>query len=901
MICNLLITSIVFITLGLEFAEGHPRGRNEHTAGLPLDPAVQAMIDSVSADTLFTNLQTLVGFHTRHTNSDTTSNVVGIGAARRWIRGQFQGYASNLATVDLLPSYFTFTESVCGITGEHRNVLATIPGVLTPDRHFIAMGHFDSRNEDNCDAAGYAPGANDDCSGTVVAMEMARVMSKFALESTMILMPVTGEEQGLYGSEAYADFALLQGMRIDGVLTNDIVANVEGCVDPDCPPGEPVIVDSMSVRHFSGDPEDGISRQLARYMKLQAERYVPDFTINLVEALDRPGRGGDHIPFYDRGFAAVRFTEAHESGNGSGTTGRQHNMFDTISTINTNKGYMANIVRISVAGFASLTFAPETPEGLTAFDVGNGQSVFLTWPLTQGEPDFAGYMIAQRNADSAYYEALFDIGLVNEHTVAGLTENQDVYFSLAAYDSGGNLSIFSEEVLMTPSSLPTAPSNVDATSRPADVAITWDPNSELDIASYRIYRSTMRNSGFVLYDSVSVPTTSYSDAGLVSQTLYYYQLRAVDNDGNEGSPSLTVSGQLATHDRGILVVDNTRDGSGVPNLPTDAMVDDQYLLLLSDFAIGGHYDIVDSAAASISISDADMAAFSTLVWHTDVRGSAPMYQDTSDLRKYMENGGRLLISGWRLSVSLMSGATIGRTVFPAGTFVPVWMKIDSTFTSGPFVEDFMAAIGTLAGYPDMSVDSLRIPQFDGALVNTDVVLPPFSDPSAEVLYTHHGEIPGSTLEGKPVGWRYFGTNYKLVVFDFPLYYMNAASAEAGLRQALVEMGEVTSVDEGDKALVPADFRLYQNFPNPFNPSTEIRFDLPVESRVTLKIYNLLGEEVHVLSNEEWPSGSHVLTWDGTAISGRPVSSGVYFYSIKVSPKNRDGEALVQVRRMMFLK
>jgi len=893
--------TLTCLSLLLPLFQAGSSERPHRGTGLPLDPAVEAMIDAVSPDTMFSNLGALVGFYTRHTNSDTVSNVVGIGAARRWIYAQFQRYAADPAAVDLVPSYFAFTETVCGVTGEHRNVLATLPGIETPDRNFLVTGHMDSRNEDNCDNVGYAPGANDDCSGTVVAMEMARVMSRFGFESTVILMPVTGEEQGLYGSEAYAEFALQQGMRIDGTLTNDIVANIEGCADPSCPPGEPVIIDSISVRHFSGDPEHGISRQLARYMKLQAIRYMLDFTVNLIAALDRPGRGGDHIPFYERGFAAVRFTEAYETGDGSGMNGRQHNMFDTISAINTNKGYMANIVRVSIAGFASLALAPATPTGLEAFDAGDGQSVLLTWPLSQTEPDFAGYMIAVRNTDSLYYTSFYDVGSADQFTVSGLTPDEPVYLSLAAYDSVGNLSIFSEEALITPSVLPAMPQSVEATSRSSDVFLAWDPNTELDLVTYRIYRSTKQTTGFVLHDSVAVPTTVYADMNLSSHTKYFYQIRVVDDDGNESPPSETVAGQLATHDLGILVVDGTRDGNGTVISPTDGQVDDQYLLLLNRFALGGHYDIGDSVLAIVTLSDADLAPYSTVLWHTDVRGSSAIRQDTTALRKYLQQGGRLFMCGWKLSASWKLGAVNGVNTYAAGTFVPVLLKVDSTLTSGSLSEDFMTAVSNASGFPDVDVDSTRMPLYDGTLVNTDVVLPPFADPTVEVVYTHHGAIPGSNLEGKPVGWRYTGADYAVVVFDFPLYYMEPVSAEAALRMALVQLGEPTPTDPDYPNPIPRSFRLYQNYPNPFNPSTEIRFDLPEASRATIVIFDLLGQEVRTLLNEDYPAGSHRAIWDGRGNNGLPVSSGVYFYAINASRKNRAGEGFVDVRSMVLVK
>jgi hypothetical protein len=867
---------------------------------LPLNPDVEAMIAAVSADTIFANLDRLVSFHTRHTTSDTVSEVSGIGAARRFIYRQFQNYASDPMTVELQPSYFTFDQTVCGIAGEHRNVLATLAGASAPDRFFIVMGHIDSRNEDNCDAVGYAAGANDDCSGTAVAMEMARTMSKFGMEATVILMPVTGEEQGLLGSDAYAEFAMQQGMQVDAAITNDIVGNIQGCADPDCPPGEPVITDSMSVRHFSGDPATGPSRQLARYMKIQAARYFPEFTVNLIPLLDRPGRGGDHISFYDRGFASARFTEANEAGVGDGSSGRQHNMLDTISAVNTNRGYMASVAKVNIAGIASLALAPASPQGLAAFDVGDGGSVQLAWPPGQTEGDFAGYMLARRHPDSLFYVEFYDAGLSNQYIVSGLVPGEEVHFSLAAYDSAGNLSLFSEEVSISPMTLPRPPGNPDAISAFTDVHITWDPNTELDVVRYRIYRGLSRTSGFVLYDSVAVPGVEYHDAGMAVHTMYFYQIRSVDSDGNESMASEAVAGQLVTHDLGVLVVDATRDGTGSPLTPTDEMVDDQYLALLRHVTVGAHYDLADTSALGYRLFDADLAPYSTVIWHTDVRGSSPLYQDTLAIMRYLLHGGNLIIGGWRLSASLKAGATLGVTVYPAGTFTPTYLKVDSTLTSGALTQDFMTAVGVLPGYQDVSVDIGRIPLYNGTLVNTDVALPPFSGGAAEAVYTHHGMI-GSGLEGKPVGWRSIGAIYGLVVFDFPLYYMEEEAARSALEQAFTDLGEPVSVKEGEAGSLPVDFRLHQNYPNPFNPSTEIRFDMPVKGRARLIIFDMLGRQVKVLLDDERSPGVHKTEWDGKGGGGRPIASGVYYYEIVIEPADPGRGRFRDVKAMVVLK
>ncbi|MFB3056020.1 MAG: M28 family peptidase, partial [Ignavibacteriaceae bacterium] len=229
--------------------------QQKYYGGTPINPIVEAMINSVSTDSILINLQTLVSFNTRHTNSDTTSANFGIGAARNFILSKFQQF-SNQTSGGVQPSFFVFPATVCGIfNSAHKNVLATIPGSDTPDRIFIASGHMDGRTNSNCDNTSFAPSANDDGSGTVVSIEMARVISQFAdeIENTLILMTVTGEDQGLFGSTAYADWAFDNNLRIDGMITNDVVGNITGCVNPACPNGE-FITDSTSVRHFSGGP-----------------------------------------------------------------------------------------------------------------------------------------------------------------------------------------------------------------------------------------------------------------------------------------------------------------------------------------------------------------------------------------------------------------------------------------------------------------------------------------------------------------------------------------------------------------------------------------------------------------------------------------------------------------------
>ena len=847
---------------------------------------IQAILDSISADSIRAYLNTLVGFQFRHTLDDTVSETTGMGAARRWVYKKFQEFSA-ASGGRLQPQYFDFTRTICNVTTLHRNVLAILPGTLTPERYFVVSGHMDTRGNptDACRFGIISPGANDDGSGTIVSLELARVMSKYQFDASIIFMAVTGEDEGLFGSEAYAAHAQNTGMRIDGMITNDVVGNIVG------EPGG--IVDSTSVRHFSSVADATPHRQMSRYMKLKSELYYPTMTVNLIPAVDRPGRGGDHQSFQNHGYTAVRFVEPNEN------LTNQHSPTDLVE--NMSPPYTARVARVNATGLATLLWAPQSPSAPTLKNPGNGTSIFVEWPLTNTEPDFAGYRVAVRDFGALTYAMIVDVGKVNQYTLTGLTPGVAVYVSVSAYDTSGHESMFSTESPVRPAVIPSAPGQLGSVSSSGGVLLTWALSPELDVTKYRVYRSNARTIGFVLYDSVTAPVSQFVESNLSPHVLYFYQVRAVDADGNESAGSNVVPGQLATHDLGILVVDGTRDGTGISVSPTDAQVDQYYQTLLSDFRVAGEWDISDSVSSALRISDAEMGAYSTILWHTDVRFGAPVYADTSELRQFLQQGGRLFLGGWRLSGSLKATATVGVSSYPPGGFVPLFLKVDSMSTTDLGSQDFIAAYSVAAGYANLSVDSMKIPNFAGTIVNTDVVLAPFAHPSTTTLFNHHSKIAGSTFEGKPVGWRYLGSDFKVVVFDFPLYYMQQTAARAALRQALIDLGETPLDVEETEATMPRSFQLHQNYPNPFNPSTVIRFDVPVRSNILLMIYNLLGQEVRQLVSEEKQPGVYRVEWDGKTAVGRPASSGVYFYRLVGKAVDGGDGTFVAVRKMLMVQ
>ncbi len=416
---------------------------------------VEHLLEEVSPDTLKRYLEEMSVFGNRNTGSDTLSADFGIGAARRWAFNQFASISARNED-RLLVSYFQFDQNICGM-GQHRNIMGVLPGVgPQKDEMVLVEGHFDSRCEDGCDTDCIAHGMEDNGSGSGLVLEMARVMSQLTFNRTVVFMLTIGEEQGLYGANAFALWAKNEDININAVLNNDIVGGVI-CGMTASPPGCPGLddIDSINVRIYSAGNLNSKHKMLARFTKLEYEENITPYgilptVINIMTPEDRTGRGGDHIPFRQRGFPAVRFTSANEHGNGNPATAdyhdRQHTMEDVLGVDTDADGildsffvdfnYLARNTIINGNTLAMAALGPIAPVDFEMEPVNNGFRVSIDDPN-----DYGMYRVGVRTFSNNEFDSVYTLTQA-EDTLYGLMPDELYVLSVATVDSNNVESLF---------------------------------------------------------------------------------------------------------------------------------------------------------------------------------------------------------------------------------------------------------------------------------------------------------------------------------------------------------------------------------------------------------------------------------------------------------------------------
>ncbi len=378
------------------------------------DSKIYDIINAVSLERIKANVKTLTEFGTRNTFSDTISNTQGIGAARRWIKSEFEKISQDC---DNCMNVF-YQKDFVTKEGNRRvphdawivNVVAIQRGIKYPNKYVIMSGDIDSRASDTMDFTTDAPGANDNASGMAGTIEAARVLSKYKFESSIIYVGLSGEEQGLFGGAGLAKYAVDKGWDIIGILNNDMIGNItglDGVIDNRSFRifSEPVPANeterARKMRRFYGGEVDGVSRQLARYIHKNVKIYMPEMNPMMIYRLDRFGRGGHHRPFNDLGFAGIRIMEAHENYTQQHQDIRIENGINYGDTFeHVNFGYAKKLTAVNAINLASLAWALEAPKEVFIGGIVEANAR-LKWSKVEGAK---GYKIYWRNTTSPTWD-----------------------------------------------------------------------------------------------------------------------------------------------------------------------------------------------------------------------------------------------------------------------------------------------------------------------------------------------------------------------------------------------------------------------------------------------------------------------------------------------------------------
>jgi len=741
------------------------------------DTFIQRLVDKVSQDSIRAKIQRLQDFRTRYSFADSCR------AAEQYVLNYFNALGLDSAAFDS----FSFEDTLC------RNVIGTYCGRLNPHKVVIVCGHMDAITYEGPDTL--APGAEDNASGTVMALEAARILAHENLDLTVKFIAFTGEEQGCIGSSHYAQLMRSQNVDILGVLNFDMIAWPGG---------------AFGVKIYCNQA----SLPLAQFEEQMAGSYT-----SLERSVIISSYGSDQSSFHTQGYPA--------------TAGGEYGSFDPYyHSIGDTLGHLSMPLAAEVAKMALATLAiiPATPDDFVLRDAGSGATLEASWNLNL-EPDLAGYKLFWGTASQTYTDSV-TLGRVTSYRLTGLQNGTRYFATIIAVDSLGHESWQAPERSAVPDIVPLSPSGLAALPFYFGMQLTWQRNTERDLAGYNLYRSTISGGNYIKLNTVVLPDTAYRDSSLLSDTMYYYVVTALDTSQNESPYSLEVHGKPITLDHGILLVDETRDGTGQRGSSSDAQQDTFYHAMLQ----GARFSDWDVTQQGIPLVE-DMGPFSTIVWHADDYQEQRIYPALSGLAYYLSNGGKLWLVGWKPIFGLMQSGNYPYT-FTAGQFPYDDLHLSQSLESA--LRDFVGATGQL-GYPNVSVDSMKaLAVLHGKLPYIDAVIPR----DAEVVLTFNS-ASGDTFQGKPVGVRWLSGPYRIVFFGFPFYFMKDSEARQVAIKVLQDLGEPVGVEAGVPSL-PLSTVLLPVYPNPSRGSARIEYALAEKTKIRLSIYNVAGQLVKEL-------------------------------------------------------
>ncbi len=794
------------------------------------------MTQMVSADSVAAFIQSLQDMQTRYAYANNRLEVA------TWIKDTFQRFGISNAHLE----EFSWDGT------QQYNVVATIEGSLYPDEYVVVGGHHDSITY--TDPMSFAPGADDNASGTVAAIETARVLMQAAYQPKCSIRFVTfaAEEFGLHGSHYNAQSSLDLGENIRLMINHDMIAN------------NPNNLETVRLMPYDGSMEQ------SEYASL----LVSDYSFLSANFGSMNSHSSDSYSYWSRGIPVIYFFEEEFSPV-------YHSDEDTFA--NLNPAYCAEVIKGSLACSVSFANMPAVVSHLDVRDHGDGSSLLITWQ-EPADPDIDHVLVFIGTGDPTQNEpiAVYDN---NSYLATGLAEGQLYNIAVSTVDSWGNQSyrIFGTGI---PYSIPMVPQALNAHPIRNAVQISWKANDECDLAGYTLYRATNPDASYSILAQPADSDTTYTDNDVLGnpEQLYFYKLQAIDDDGNPSPVSEAMVARPVSLNNGVLIVDESGDGSGThPFLPTGEMVNQFYAQATAELRTGN----LDIEELNRDLELYDICIYSSVLWHnTDLYDADYPYAIRDMLKEYVALGGNLLYTGYSPTKAFELNA--GYPVyFGADTFINSVLGISGANFSN--LARFNGAISQVDELDHFTIDPDKtLPAYEGHINRVETLYPA---PGAQVWYSYGSNYDPDTAYGEFQGeavaiYNEHGLG-KSAIFSFPIY---ATSPGPQIVQILHTMfGESVSNDD-PLAPVSPGLQISGNYPNPFFQNTSLFVKGTGDGFLRMKIYNLRGQLVRTLDATK--SGEY--DWDGKDDTGRTVSSGIYFARI------RDGGKTAQ-RKMLKLK
>ena len=693
------------------------------------DPDLDSIVARISQDSVVAIGTHLQDFQTRYVYTSQND------AAQAYITAKFLSYGYTDVQADNF--------SVFGWPG--HNVICTKTGVSDPDKVIVIGAHYDSWNSQS-DPYVFAPGADDNGSGTVGVLEIARAVASIPTRKTIIFIAFDAEEVGLVGSEYYAGQAAANGMDIELMLNMDMIG-----YNPNAYPEVLFATNPASVAYAN------LSAQL-----------TSQYTALWPYVSTSAGGSSDHAPFGQNGFDFVYAQEYDFNTPG------WHTNIDSISRMNIP--YWTDVVRTVGLTAYAVSEAPSPVPSMTLWDAGDGSTLEARWqPLI--DPDITGYHLYYGTAPGNYPYMIDVPGAgSSSRQLTGLTEGQTYYVAVAGVNTAGWESIGMSEVSLQPLSLPRVPGAFSADPEYQRIDLNWDLPVELDLNHYEVYRG-LDTFSIALYDG-SVTSSPYSDAAVAATTRYFYQIRAIDNAANTSAMSGIVSAIPATFDQGTLLFDLT---SQTISDPTQEQQEDVYNGMFAGFPHGFYR--YDNYADPVDKSE--LGQYGTVYWIDDDLSWEKWTADQwAKLEWYLSYGNNVVIIGWATPNEVSSG-----------TFLYDRFRVSDIERINAV--DCVGGIGE-GGFPSVIFDTAKVVDiftpWNGKLAQ--IWTETTADVSAEVILRYNSAINDPAREVLPVAVRRDYGGNKMALVGLPLYYMRLADAQAMITSFAAWFG-LPPADPGD--------------------------------------------------------------------------------------------------------